>query len=180
MKKIVVFLLLLVCVSQLSAQDLPVDIKTGKVTYMEVVEADGMSAKELYSVLKEWALANGLKIKEEKEAGGEIYFDGVLPMEYERIKGRNEACKVNYEAYLMVKEGKYRYIFTDFVQVASESSLTGGKLENVTPDCGYSGINSGNWNKIKHTTASTMEKLVYDLKKKVKEVQNDPLRNKDW
>lgn len=180
MKKILTLPFLLLLTTSLFSQELPVDAKTGKITYIEVVDATGLSSKELYQAMKEWAKENGLKMKEDKEAEQEMIFEEAIPVEYARIKGKNEMSEVSDLVYLMAKDNKYRYIFTDFVHEGSEKGLSGGKLENKTPECGYSGINAANWNVIKKKTASEMDAKVTSLKKRIKEIQNDPARNKDW
>jgi hypothetical protein len=183
MKKLFYTLLLsLISIGFLNAQDpaMPVNEKTGKITYMEVVDATGLTAKDLYAVLKDWAKSQGFKVKEEKEAEGEMTFEAMVPVEYARVKGKNEQSTVNFSAFLMAKDGKYRFIFSDFVHASHDKTLAGGKMELTTPACGPSGINAANWSAIKKKTHSSMEAKIADLKKLVKATQNDPSKNKDW
>lgn len=161
------------------AQDLPVNPDTEKVTFMEVVDATGLNAKELYKVMKEWADAKGLKLKEDKADEGEIIFSGTLSVPYERVKGKPEPGNVLFTTYLFGKDDKYRFIFTDFSHEGINASMSGEKLENPTPACGPS-ISNTNWVFIKKKTHASIDELIEDLKKKIKATQNDPAKNKDW
>ncbi|MBX9851361.1 MAG: DUF4468 domain-containing protein [Cytophagaceae bacterium] len=162
------------------AQNLPVDQKTGKITYIEVVDATGMSAKDLYKTAKDWGTSKGYKIKKEDEATGEIVFEGSLPVEYTGVKGKPETGNVNFTFSVFIKEGKYRYIVTDFIHAGATPAVSGGKLESATPSCGAAGMTSATWLLIKKKTQVGMEASVADLKRVVKEVQNDPAKKSDW
>lgn len=180
MKKILASLLFTILfVGALKAQDLPIDENTEKVTFMEVIDATGLTSKDLYKVLKEWALSKGYKIKEEKAAEGEIVFDATIQVDYVRVKGKTEPSTVAYNLYLMAKDNKFRYIAVDYVHSGTDKTFSGGKLENESPECGPS-INVANWKFIKTKTKSEMDALVEELKKKIKAEQNDPTKNKDW
>lgn len=181
MKKNILSLTLLLFITLFAkAQDLPIDPNTGKVTFMSVVDANGLSSAELYKAMKEWALKQGFKMKVEKESEGEMELEGVIPVEYARIKGRNEQSQVPVTLHLMAKDNKYRYIFIDFKHIGSDKTLSGGKLENVTPECGLSGINASNWNIIKKKVNADVEGKITELKKQILAVQNDPSKKKDW
>lgn len=180
MKKIIASVLFVIAlVGIVRAQSLPIDANTEKVTFIEVADATGLTGKDLYTVLKQWGLSKGYKIKEEKESEGEIVFDATIPVDYVRVKGKTEPSTVTYNLYLMAKDNKYRYIGVDYVHVGTDKTFSGGKLENASPECGPS-INVSNWNYIKGKTKSEMDALVEELKKKIKAAKNDPTKNKDW
>lgn len=175
----IVFIAMLSC--QLFAQELPINTSTGKVTFMEVLDAKNMKADELYKVLSEWAIAQGFKVDKKDEAAYEATFSGSYPLEYSSTKpGRNDKGKVNFTLSIFAKDGKYRYIVTDFVHEGLEGAAAGGKLENVQPDCGKAGMVPGNWVAIKNKTKAQMEYWVKEMKKAEIHVQNDPAKNKDW
>src|SRR5205809_7451024 len=97
MKKIILSLALLFSLTVVTqAQILPIDAKTGKVMYIEVVDAAGMSAKDLYKAAKEWAVSKGMEIKKEDEATGELVFAGKMPIDVTGLKGKAEKGNVNY------------------------------------------------------------------------------------
>ena len=180
MKHILSYAFLCLCAVLVNAQDMPVDSKTGKITYLEVIETPGLTAKDLYKIAKDWAQSKGLKPTKESEAEGELVYDGTLPMDYERTKGKIEKSKVTFKFSIFTKEGKYRYIVTDLVQIGLNPSVTGGKMESATPACSLSGINAANWSYIKKRTQAGIEATVADLKRVIKEAQNDPAKSKDW
>lgn len=174
------FSLLLASVVICQAQTLPVDSKTGKITYLEVVDASGLSAADLYKVAKEWGTGKGFSIKKEDEATGEIVFEGSFKSDFANPKGKPELANVNFSFFVFLKEGKYRYIATDFIHVATNANAGGGKLESPTPACGAAGMTSANWVSIKKKTQSSAEALIADLKRVIKETQNDPTKKSDW
>lgn len=161
------------------AQDLPIDSKTEKITFIEVVDATGLNAAELFTTLKNWGISKGYKIKSENASEGEIVFDANLPIDYTRVKGKTQQSTVACTFSLFAKENKFRYVISNFVHSDPDPTLSGGKLELPSPACGPS-MSLGNWNVIKSKTKSSIEAFIIDLKKVVKQVQNDPARDKDW
>ena len=181
MKKLLLsFALVVAFLSTLKAQILPVDAKTGKVTYIEVVDAAGMTAKDLFKAAKDWGVAKGLEVKKEDEATGEIVFAGKMPVDYTGMKGKAEKGIINYSFSIFIKDGKYRFIATDFIHEGVGSDPSGGKLEAVSPVCGPGRMSSSTWLMIKKRTSSGMDAIVADLKRVIKEIQNDPAKKTDW
>ena len=181
MKKILLFCWLLSLVAFSYSQNLPVNDKTGKITYLEVVDASGMSTKNLYQAAKDWGASKGYKIQKEDEAAGEIVFEASLPVDYAGVKGKMESGNVNHSFSVFCKDGKYRYIVTDFVHEGADKDFpSGGKLESATPACGAAGMTSASWVLIKKKTQSGIEANIADLKRVIKEIQNDPAKNSDW
>jgi len=179
-KHILSYVLLCLVAIMAYAQELPIDNKTGKITFLEVIETPGLTAKDLYKIAKDWGQAKGFKPTKDNEAEGELTYDLTLPVDYERTKGTVEKSKVTYKFHIFTKEGKYRYILTDLVHTGSMPALTGGKLESGTPACSLSGINAGNWILIKKKAQAGAEATIADFKRVVKEAQNDPTKSKDW
>jgi hypothetical protein len=181
MKKILLTVCTLVgLVASSFAQNLPIDPGTGKVTYLEVVDATGVSNADMLKVAKEWGLKQGYTIKE--ETADKIIFNGSSNVEYPGVNGSSiEKGQVTFTASVFVKDGKYRYIFTDFVHVGDvKTKASGGKLENINPDCGATKMSSKSWVLIKNKTASIATLLTNDLKRVEKEFQNNPANKSDW
>ncbi len=177
------FLVALFCLGSLgyaSAQTLPVDAGTGKITYLEVVDASGASPEDLGKVVKEWATKQGFIIKE--DATNKLVYDAFSVIEYPGVSGSTlEKGKVKFSLSVFFKDGKYRYILTDFVHEGDvKTKANGGKLENVNPDCGATKMSGKGWVTIKNKTASNMKVLTDDLKRVIKEFQNDPANKSDW
>ena len=172
--------LLLVNVS--FGQDLPVDQNTGKITYLEVVDAAGLTAKDIYAVAKKWGADKKFTIKEDKENETLVY-TGTTPVEYPNVSGNAiDKGKVTFSFSIFAKEGKYRFIATDLVHTAEGkvAGSDGGKLENVSPDCGKMKMSAKGWVSIKAKTDVNLKALVADLKRVIKEAQNDPAKKSDW
>ncbi len=178
--KLLSILLLLVNVS--FAQDLPVDQNTGKVTYLEVVDAAGLNAKDIYAVAKQWGTDKKFTIKEDKENETLVY-TGTSPVEYPNVAGNaNDKGKITFSFSVFVKDGKYRFIATDLVHTAEGkvAGADGGKLENVSPDCGKTKMSAKGWVTIKSKADANLKALTADLKRVIKEAQNDPAKKSDW
>ncbi len=167
-------------VTRVAGQSLPVNDKTGKVTFMDVVSADGLSSAELFKIGKAVGEASGWTVLEE-EAGGKVKFQASKEISYASATSGNETGIVSYTYTFFAKEGKYRYIFTDFVHKQKGGRHNdGGKLENDGPDCGKMKMKGSSWAMIKTKTHRAVEASITDLKKKVKEVQNDPEKDDNW
>jgi hypothetical protein len=164
------------------AQDLPVNQTTGKITYLEVVESPGLTAKDIYTVAKKWGTDKKYTLTEDKENESLVY-TASTPLEYPNVSGNaNDKGKVTFTCSIFCKEGKYRFIFTDLSHVAEGkvAGSNGGKLENVSPDCGKTKMSAKGWVTIKSKADANLKALVADLKRVMKEAQNDPAKKSDW
>ena len=123
MKKLTLLLALLSfgihSVSFAQSSKLPVDEETGKITYKEVVKVEG-SKEDLFNRSISWINSfykNPLDVTRERN-----FANGVVKGLH-RIKIKNtdkdgnktDAGTVQYEFTLQFKEGRYRYVLTDFV-----------------------------------------------------------------
>jgi hypothetical protein len=162
------------------AQNLPVDAGTGKITYLEVVDATGVKPADLTKVVKDWAAKQGFTLKE--EAADKLVYNASTTVDYPSVNGSStEKSAVTFTLSVFIKDGKYRYIATDFVHVGDvKTKAAGGKLENITPDCGATKMTSKSWVLIKNKVNSNLLALTADLKRVVKEFQNDPANKSDW
>ena len=189
MKKVyLMFLLCLSVIASVSAQAptpgsvLPVDAGTHKVTYLEVVDATGVTAANLYKLTKEWAVKQGLTIKEDV-ANEKLVFDGVNLMDYPNVGANGQdKGKVKYTYSVFFKDGKARYIMTDFVHENADpkAAANGGRLELVSAECGSSKMSAKGWQTIKAKTGTHAKTLTDDYKRVIKEYQNNPANKTDW
>jgi len=164
----------------LFAQNLPIDQGTGKITYLEVVDATGVKPADIIKVIKDWGTKQGFTLKE--ETSEKLVYQGSTSVEYPNVNGSaTEKGTVTFTLSVFIKEGKYRYIATDLVHVGDiKTKANGGKLENVNPDCGATKMTSKSWVTIKNKANANMIALTNDLKRVVKEYQNDPANKSDW
>lgn len=174
--------LLLLVFGTTLAQEFPIDQNTGKITYIEVVDASGLAAANIYAVAKKWGTDKKFTLTEDK-VNETLIFSASTPVEYPNVSGSaNDKGKVSFTCSVFIKEGKYRYIFTDLVHVAEGKVVgtNGGKLENVLPDCGKTRMSAKGWVTIKSKGDANLKALVADLKRVLKEAQNDPAKKSDW
>ena len=87
MKKLLILGLCIVGFASSKAQTsqiLPVDEKTGKVTFMEVVDAEGMNATETFQVVREWAKKRKFVLTTSE--GTKAEYSGKLPVSYRNAR----------------------------------------------------------------------------------------------
>lgn len=180
MKKLLLAFTLVIGAINFAHAQLPIDQGTNKVTYLEVVDAAGMKAADLNKVVKEWATKQGFTLKE--DGAEKLVYDASTAVEYPAVSGSGYMKgKVKFSLSVFCKEGKYRYILTDFVHEGDvKTKDNGGKLENVNPDCGATKMSGKGWVTVKNKTGSNMKALTDDLKRVIKEYQNDPANKTDW
>lgn len=91
-----------------------IDPITHKLTYTEVTEVAGAPQSELYDRARSWfdfqyAYTTNVTMSEHEEEG-ELHIQSELPLKV----GLGSSGIVSYTFTLSVKEGKYRYLITDF------------------------------------------------------------------
>jgi hypothetical protein len=178
MHKILLTLSLLLISFSSKAQDLPVNAKSGKITFMKTVDAKGLTAQQLYDIAKEWGGKQNFTIEEDK-AGVKINFKGSSKIEYPTAKSTEKTeGNVNFKFQFGAKEGKYRYIFTNFTHTGDPEDA--GDLEDVEPDCTFQKISIRGWTVLKKNTHKELLILIDALTKKIKAEQNDPTKSDDW
>ena len=179
MKKIIssIFLLAFVCLSY--GQNLPINEKTNKVTFIEVVDAPGMKASELEKTVKDFMKEKPYTLKEET-AGSEVVYAAYHKVSHPAKSGGFEEGKVNFTFSVFFKDDKYRIILTDFVHEGDGKVPDGGELEEQQAKCGPSKMTAKAWVTIKNRTNQLSEELIAELEQKILEVQNDPAKNDDW
>ena len=178
MQKIAFTLLFLTTIVTSKAQDLPVDTKSGKITFMKTVDASGMTSQQLYDIAKEWGAKKNYTV-EEDVPGSKITFKASAEIEYPVNKSSEKTTgTANFKFQLGAKEGKYRYIFTNFKHTGDPEDA--GDLEDAEPDCTFTKISIRGWTVLKKDTHRKMLILIDELTKKITAEQNDPTKNDDW
>jgi len=178
MQKIALTLLLISGIFSVNAQDLPVNAKSGKITFMKTVDATGLTAQQLYDIAKKWSGEQGYTIEEDKP-GTKITCKGTAEIEYPTVKSAEKTTgTINFKFQLGAKEGKYRYIFTDFTHTGKPEDA--GALEDAEPDCTFQKISIRGWTVLKKQTHKELLKIIDVLTKKITAEQNDPTKSDDW
>ncbi len=179
MKKLFILSILTLFLSLTSVfAQLPVNSSTKKVTFLEVVEAQGLSAAKIFEIAKQWTGDQGYSVTEE-QAGAKLVCAGKHALTY-KGKKKEESGEVEFSFSVFCKEGKYRIIITDFKHVGVDKAPAGGRLELKSAECGAAKMTAATWLSIKKKTKSETDKKIADLKRIVKEIANDPANNSDW
>ena len=178
MLKTLLTLSLLVTIYSSKAQNLPVNAKSGKITFIKTVDATGLTAQQLYDIAKEWGGKQNFTIEEDK-VGAKITYKGSCKVEYPAVKSAEKfSGDVQFKFQFGAKEGKYRYVFTNFTHIGSPEDA--GALEDTEPDCTFKKISIRGWTVLKKNTHKELLKLIDTLTKKITAEQNDPTKSDDW
>ena len=163
---------------------LPVNEKTKKVTFIDVQNAEGLSNEKLQAIVKEWATKSKeqpLQLEFVSEVPGEnVVYNAKQTFSYKGVK-KEETGEVLYSFSVFFKDGKYRIIVTDMVHQGKDNkAASGGKLEAISPECGKDKLTAAAWLTIKKRVHTDTNKQIADLKRVIKEIQNDPANSSDW
>ena len=140
--KYTLFLSLVILLSTLTfAQDeemlfdvLPMN--EGRVTYSEVVAVEGIDKDKLFARASKW-FAEAYKSAEDviqfsdKEAG-EIMGRGFFTTHWSAVFYSATEVDIWYETTIQFKEGRYRYVLTDF-RIKYDTAISGSVLETDLP-----------------------------------------------
>jgi len=157
----------------------PIDTTTKKVTYGEVVTIDGASKDDLYKRAKNLGVS-GAGVQKDDLAQGLYIYKGSFTVSYPAPQpGLQHSGKVDYQVTIACKEGRYKYIITNFVHSGDKAS--GGKLESNMPECGKLLLIPSGWGTIKKKTMETMDTFVQNLKISMEGGDlNAPKIGNDW
>lgn len=170
MKKLLFFIVFLS--SFVYGQDVvfPVDKETGKVVFEGVVQVDSLSAEQLYLKSRFWLANVFVKSKNvidlEDPINKTIIAKGNAPVIIKGNLGDEPGGYVSFKLSLFFRDGRYRYILTDFEHVydGGKSGFgSGGALENEKPACGNFFLTKKNWQRIKQQTDVVAKGLVNSL-----------------
>lgn len=147
----------------------PIDDKTGQITYSEVVPIEGKSKEDLNISAKKW-FVNTFKsaqevIQLEDRDQGVIVGKGNLGVTLSMLSSQNVGY-VRFTVKIEVKEGRYRYSFTDFWhEVGSSTAVSPGDLRASKPGGGLLSMGMKNWNGIKEQTDQNVKAMIASLAK---------------
>ena len=149
------------------AQDV-LPMKDGMVTLSGVVEVPGMQKGLLYANAKAWLKATYMSprtIQSEDAMEGTITAKSMFKIMSEP-GGKKPGGVINFTLDIKVKEGKYKYTFTNLHHTDKTDKIgSGGKLENKEPHCGYKKMKEEQWQAIKAQAKTEVEKLIEAFKK---------------
>ena len=159
-------------------------------SFTEVVTVDSsMKKNDLFTAARAWvnkSFASGKDVTQiaDKESG-EISVKGVMSMDFEKLNAQSLCGYIHFSLSILIKDGKYKYTFSDFKHEAvPHNGHTGYDLGVITTDVEYPhehtfwGPNSwytDRWNEMKVRINS----VVSEMKASLKAAMNKKV-NSDW
>lgn len=145
------------------AQELKLDAKTLKATYGATVDVEGSKATDLFNQLEKWIEVKKFK-PSTPQSGARYATKGRITLVYPGFVGSDESGMVEFDITVLLKDGKYKYTFTNFIHAGLKGKASGGAIEAEKPASGNSQMHQTTWVKIKKDTAKSIEKLEDELK----------------
>ncbi len=157
----------------------PIDSTTKKITYSEVIQVNGASKEDLYKRAKNLGVS-GNGVQKDDPAEGLYVYKGSFNVSYPAPQpGLQHSGKVEYLVTVACKDGRYKYIVTNFVHSGDKAS--GGKLEGAIPECGKLILTPAGWGVIKKQTMEQTDKFIARLKAAMEGTDpNAPKVGTDW
>jgi hypothetical protein len=155
-------LVLFALIAKAQTKTFPIDTATKKITYAEVIQVNGATKDELYKRSKNLGIA-GTKTVRDDPAQGIYTYKGSMKVSYPSPQvALTHTGIVEYEVTIASKDGRYKYMITNFVHSGERAS--GGKLEGNLPECGKYTLTMAGWSAIKKQTMEQMDKFINNLK----------------
>jgi len=150
------------------AQDiqLPTNKETNLIEFTELVTVDSsLTQNDLYTRAREWfALnfksANNVIQMDDKNAGIII---GKGNMSVTGGKYLADG-KIDFTLKIQVKDGRFKYWFTDFVHSSYKAGYSGGHLENEKPICGNLFMLKKGWIQVKEIADTEVKSMTASIK----------------
>lgn len=164
MKTILIIIFLSVSVFAF-AQVPPMDGETGKFKYTEVVPVAGASKNDLYTRAKSWVASNypsSANITMDDKEEGKIICKGNFPI---TLMGAKQTIDNTFT--IEVKEGRYKYTFTDFFITSSSGSVNRWPLERKDLA-------------MKKSIYSSVDGKVKGFIETIAETMNTEVKKEDW
>tara|TARA_Y100001954_G_C15641302_1_gene517828 strand:- start:284 stop:850 length:567 start_codon:yes stop_codon:yes gene_type:complete len=170
----------------LFSQNLPVNERTGKVSYRNVVQVDGFSASDLYKKAKEWFSVNTGESLNDKLISPNQYIssDNTITAQgmFEVTSGVGLDVGVfYYNITFQAKDGRYLCVITDIVHDGKTRGWkAGGAIENEKPDCGKIHMLKKKWVKLKQQANDNIVSLSKDFERHMLNSNKETNNEDEW
>ena len=141
-------------------------------TYTDIVQVEGINKQSLYERARSWAndvfksSKDVIQIndKEIGEIAGKATFNASFS--WNALGKRTATTDIDFKFEIIVKEGKYKYVFTDLTEDGYYGYLLTSAQECPYKTKGQSKSNSNMvWTSLKESSDNTMHELINSLKK---------------
>ena len=170
----------------LFSQNLPVNERTGKVSYRNVVQVDGLSASDLYKKAKEWFSINTGESLNDKLVSPTQYVSSDNTITAQGMLQATSGVGLDvgvfyYNITFQAREGRYLCVITDIVHDGKTRGWkAGGAIENEKPDCGKVHMLKKKWVKLKQQANDNIVSLSKDLATHILNSDNENTSEDEW
>ncbi len=177
MKRLILAILFLFCVTTIFSQNFPIDSTTKLISYSEIINVKSGLRKDLFFKANQW-MAKTYKSssaiwKVQDAENGKILVKARMNTEVTYLVGKIEAGYVYYTVEIVCKDNRYMYVFTDFYHDGHDTeNRTGGALENSITKQNYLSM-PVHWEEIRTQVDQNIRLLISDLTKYMNSPQND-------
>ena len=160
------------------AQNIPLDEKTGKAVYTEVVQVDGAGQQELYDRALHWFStyfqnpASVIKVKEPENGKISGQHGIYIFKSLEEQTMQHKVGQVRYSVEIQARDGRYKYTINDIFKLASPKVYLEDWLKENNPDKASGPI-----------YAKQVDNSIQDLLKNMKATMAQPVpkdEKEDW
>jgi hypothetical protein len=165
-----------------SAQELPIDATTQKITYSEVVQTSATLKKStIYDRALAWAMKNKYKITKMDKANHILGCEGSIVITYPGPRvGMNDTGFLKFDIIIDAKDGRYKYTYTNFRHEGHKGKGNGGVLELAKAECGKYVLPDNGWAKIKKDTPRITEDVITDMKVSIEPQAAPAPKKENW
>jgi len=157
--------------------EFPIDSISGEILYSEIIQVQSKTQDQLYLSARDWFMSSFISsqnvVDVDDKGMGIIYGKGNINVHLS-IAFKGDAGYVNFVVRIEVKEGRYRYSFTEFEHRPGTTEIfTHGDLRQEKPLGGFVTMGMKNWSGIREQTNTAILEMIGELKKRMGTVNKD-------
>ncbi len=156
--------------------------KKAEVKLTEVIAMDSIKGSELGKRAGIWLKLETTKYKKTPggNTSGKVDCAVAFLIKSKELNPRIDITgKITMKVVIDCKDDKYRYTVSEITHISKTGATNGGKIDNITPDCGSAAMDEVTWKKIKGEALRNAALVAIDIKESMQKSSADSAAN-DW